>query len=254
MRSRPPPPTLRLPKSDDRPFIGGTAASVTVHGLLILLVAWTGGRVSGDLFRSGGGLGPAGGGGGGGSQVTYVELPPYVTAAPAAREAPTPEREVELPIPRPSVREIPAEQPQIRIVRPTGPIVAAEYIGRAPGSGGDRGAGTGTGGGIGTGEGQGVGSGVGPGTGGEGGDGLAPRSRQMLLPPDAPSDVKGTEYRVRFWIDERGRVTDIDVDPPIRDPKYRKTFRDRMMQYRFYPARRADGTLVAAHYDVWITP
>ena len=228
---------------------------MTVHGLLILIIVWTGGRVSGDLFRSGGGFGPpGGGGGGGGSHINYVELPPYQSAAPAAREEPTPEPRVELPIPRPTVREIPTEQPEIRIVRPTGPVIAAQQIGRGPGSGGDRGAGTGTGGGVGTGEGTGIGSGVGPGTGGEWGDGFAPRSRQMLLPPDAPPEVKGREYRVRFWIDERGRVTDIEVDPPIPDPKYGKTFRDRMMQYRFYPARRADGTAVAAQYDVWITP
>lgn len=196
-----------------------------------------------------------GGGGGGGSHIVHIELPAYVSSrAPAAAEAPE-ERAVELPIPQPSLRRIPTETRNITRVQPTGPVVQAEVIGRGPGSGGENGAGTGTGGGVGTGEGTGVGSGIGPGTGGQGGEGTAPRSRQMLLPPpDAPASVKGREFRVRFWINERGRVVRIEVEPRIPDASYRGEFRDRMRQFRFYPARDAEGTPVPSFYDAWITP
>jgi hypothetical protein len=76
----------------------------------------------------------------------------------------------------------------------------------------------------------------------------------MLLPPDAPGSIKGTEYRVRFWINERGRVTRVEVEPRIADAGYRKKFMDKMRQFTFHPARTADGTPVAAQYDVLITP
>ena len=97
-----------------------------------------------------------------------------------------------------------------------------------------------------------MGSGEGPGSGGDGGSGFAPQSRQMLLPPDAPQSIKGREFRVRFWIDERGRVTKVEVEPRIEDADYRKKFMDKMYQYTFRPARKLDGTPVAAHYDVSI--
>jgi hypothetical protein len=76
----------------------------------------------------------------------------------------------------------------------------------------------------------------------------------MLLPPDAPPSVKGKEFRVRFWIDERGRVTHIEVDPPIPDAEYRGEFNDRMRQFRFYPARDSEGNPIPSCYDAWITP
>ncbi len=231
-------------------------ASLVFHGILVFLIVWTGRQVVAGEFRPAGGVGPpGGGGGGGGSQVRYMELAPYMTASAPARAEPVEERPaVELPIPRPDLREIPPETRQVRIATPTGPVVPAEAIGRGPGSGGGAGAGTGSGGGIGSGQGTGVGSGVGPGTGGAGGDAFAPRSRQMLLPPDAPPSVKGREFKVRFWIDERGRVTRIEVEPRIPDSSYRREFQDRMRQFRFYPARDAEGNPIASYYDAWITP
>ena len=186
-----------------QPVLGGTVVSVVFHGLLVLLVFWTGRQVAASEFRSAGGPGPAGGGGGGGgSQVRYLELPPFVAASsPARQEEQRPA--IELPIPRPELREIPAEDRVIRITQPTGPVVPAVAIGRGSGSGGADGAGTGQGGGVGSGQGTGVGSGTGPGAGGDGGDSFGPRSRQLLLPPDAPQSVKGQKFKVRFWIDER---------------------------------------------------
>jgi len=76
----------------------------------------------------------------------------------------------------------------------------------------------------------------------------------MLLPPDAPASVKGQEFKVRFWLDERGRVTRIEVDPRIPDASYRREFRERMEQFRFYPARNAAGEPIPSYYDAWITP
>jgi len=220
--------------------------------VLILLVV-IGERTAHELFLAGGGSGPAGGGGGGGGEfVRYVDLPAFAMVASVAAEVPE-ERTTEILIPKPELREIPQEAPRITFVQPTEHLTAPE-VGRGAGSGGGPGSGTGTGGGVGTGQGTGVGSGEGPGSGGDGGSGFAPQSRQMLLPPDAPESIKGTKYRVRFWINEHGKVTDVEVEPRITDSGYRKKFMEKMRQFTFHPARKADGTPVAAHYDVQITP
>ena len=246
-------PNLQLPKRE-KPFFGGTATSVAVHGLFLFAIYWTGTHI-GEDFLAAGGSGPLGGGGGGGGRVIHIELPAYVSSSGAAQPEEQAEPETVLPIPRPNLRRIPTDTRSITRVRPTGPVAAAEVLGRGSGTGGDEGAGTGTGGGQGSGEGTGVGSGVGPGTGGDGGDGIAAQSRQMLLPPpDAPPSVKGQEYRVRFFINERGRVVRVEIEPRIPDSDYRKEFRDRMLQFRFYPARNLEGDPTASYYDAWIIP
>ena len=223
---------------------------MVVHGCLMLMVV-LGGRASRELFIAGGGDGPAGGGGGGGgTYVDYVELPAFALAAAPAVAA---ERAVEISIPEPQLRPIPQPTTTIKFAQPTEYITAPE-VGRGTGSGGGPGSGTGSGGGVGTGRGAGVGGGEGPGSGGDGGSGFAPQSRQMLLPPDAPESIKGHEFRVRFWIDEHGRVTKVEVEPRIEDASYRKKFMDKMRQFTFHPARALDGTPVAAHYDVVIIP
>jgi hypothetical protein len=61
------------------------------------------------------------------------------------------------------------------------------------------------------------------------------------------------EFRVLFSIDARGRVTRVEVEPRIPDSDYRKKFMDKMKQYVFAPARRADGTPVAAPFEAWIS-
>ena len=244
-------PNVTLPRSDKQ-FFGGTATSVVFHGALILMIL-LGERASYELFHAGGGDGPPGGGGGGGGAfVRYVELPAFPAASSAVDEA-TVERTVEVTIPEPQLRQISAAETTLRFAQPAEHLTAPE-VGRGAGSGGGPGSGTGTGGGVGTGQGTGVGSGEGPGSGGDGGSGFAPQSKQMLLPPDAPESIKGTEYRVRFWINERGRVTRVEVEPRIADAGYRKKFMDKMRQFTFHPARTADGTPVAAQYDVLITP
>jgi len=43
-----------------------------------------------------------------------------------------------------------------------------------------------------------------------------------------------------------GRVTRVEIDPPIRDDAYRRDFVERMLAYQFYPARTRDGANVAS--------
>jgi len=56
-----------------------------------------------------------------------------------------------------------------------------------------------------------------------------------------PGSVAGRTYRVRFSVAADGRVTQVDVDPPIDDAAYRREFLERMQAYRFEPTRRRDG-------------
>jgi hypothetical protein len=72
--------------------------------------------------------------------------------------------------------------------------------------------------------------------------------RTAILPPLAkvPGSVAGRTYRVRFTVAADGRVTQVDVDPPITDASYRREFLERMLAYRFYPARARDGRAVAS--------
>lgn len=253
MRRSPRNLSLTVPRTD-KPFFGGTVTSVLLHGALILLVVWGSETASEQLLRRAGGPGPVGGGGGGGGErIVYVELPPYVP--PSSGTALTvPRREpVEITIPKPRLRNIATHDRPVRFLPPTERI-AAPRIGSGPGSGGGVGAGTGSGGGTGSGTGTGLGSGRGPGTGGGGGDGFGPQLQQALMPPaDWPESVRGQEYKVVFWIDERGRVRRVEVEPRISDSDYRKKFVDKMKQYVFAPARKADGTPVAAPFEAWIT-
>ncbi len=254
MRSPPRIPSLTLPRSD-KPFVGGTATSVLFHGALLALIAWGGDRASDELLRTAGGPGePGGGGGGGGERIEYIELPPYVPPSSASSAAETVvRREVEFEVPKPQLRNIPSEAQRVRFLPPTDRM-AAPRLGSGPGYGGGPGSGTGSGGGSGTEQGTGIGSGQGPGTGGGGGDGYGPQLQQALMPPtDWPESVRGQEFKVRFWIDEGGRVDRVEVEPQIADSDYRKKFLDKMKQYVFAPARRADGTPVAAPFEAWIT-
>lgn len=247
-----PVPDLSLPKTS-KPFLGGTATSITVHVALLIAVIWTGDRAPDEAFRAGGGAGPLGGGGGGGSLITYVELPAFASSSPPRAEPEPPRRARNVPIPEPQLRDIPKETRPLNLRPPTGPIAAAIDSGRGAGSGAGSGSGSGSGSGTGTGRGAGTGSGQGPGTGGSGGAGFGPTLQQALIPPsDWPDEVRGQAYKVRFWVDERGRVTRVEVEPRIPDSAYRKKFLDKMREYVFSPARKGDGTAVAASVEIRI--
>ncbi len=250
MRPSPRAPDLSLPRTG-KPFLGGAATSITVHAALLIAVMWTGDRASDNLVGAGGGAGPQGGGAGG-SQITYVELPAFVTPSPR-REEPVPPRARDVSIPKPQLRDIPKESRPLNLRRPTGPIVAGIDPVRGAGSGAGSGTSSGSGRGAGTGRGTGIGSGQGTGTGGSGIAGLGPTLQQALIPPsDWPDEVRGQAYKVRFWVDEQGKVTRVEVEPRIADSAYRNKFLDKMREYVFSPARRSDGTPIPASVEIQI--
>src|SRR2546430_982876 len=116
-----------------------------------------------------------------------------------------------------------------------------ELLQRLPGA-------LGRGGGGGGGAGGGTGAAPGPGTGGEGGYIFVASPRTAILPPLArvPGSVAGRTYVVKFWVAADGRVTRVEIDPPMADAAYSREFQQRMMAYQFYPARTRDGRNVAS--------
>jgi len=81
-----------------------------------------------------------------------------------------------------------------------------------------------------------------------------PQARYSILPPlPKPSAVRGKTFRVHFWVDAAGRVTRVDVSPPMPDGEYREEFIRLMYQYTFTPALRADGTPVPGETVLTIT-
>ncbi|MFQ5702455.1 MAG: hypothetical protein ACE5HT_00365 [Gemmatimonadales bacterium] len=247
-------PQFRSPLKEYR-FARGVAGSAIFHALLIVGAVWGAGHASEAVLGTAGDVGPlGGGGGGGGSRVRFLELPPVVTAQAATWvRSRSPRLRAALPVLRPEMKPI------VRPVRTFRPLDARPGVlsvkrGRGAGVGGGPGTSTGSGGGIGNGAGAGIGSAVGPGTGGDGAAGFAPRSKQMLLPPEAPKSVRGREFKVQFWIDQRGRVTRVDVVPRIEHSGYRKKFVERMRQFTFYPARDSRGMPVAGFLEVMVTP
>jgi hypothetical protein len=123
---------------------------------------------------------------------------------------------------------------------PRGPPVAGIAAAAGAGPGADGGQGGGAGGGT--------GAAPGPGMGGEGGYIFVASPRTAILPPLAkvPGSVAGRTYVVKFWVAADGRVTRVEIDPPIADAAYSREFQQRMMAYQFYPARTRDGRNVAS--------
>ena len=158
-------------------------------------------------------------------------------AAPAAVDMALPARLS--PSELSALRRIHVELPAFALPQATLPAPTAAL----GGGGGNAGGG---GGGRGTGLGAASGAGVGPGMGDEAGYIFA-SPRTAILPPLArvPGSVAGRTYHVKFWVSADGRVTRVEVDPPIADAEYGQEFQQRMMAYRFYPAHTRDGRSVA---------
>ena len=194
--------------------------SLFVHAVIVGAVLWQGGVA---LARRGSGRTP----GAAGPGVNFFALP---SSAPAATDVPA--------VPDLRLASLPALA-QIRLdVPPLAPLVAlsSEAPVEGPGPGGGAGETGGTGG-----------------TGGAAGTGAADyifvaSPRTAILPPLAkvPGSVSGRTYRIRFWVAADGRVTRVEIDPPIRDDAYRREFVERMLAYQFYPARTRDGANVAS--------
>jgi hypothetical protein len=231
--------------------------SVALHLLVILLVVRVGmttveerGNPFADFAQRFGG----GGGGGTGGSVAFITppaAPPPAAPVVEAVEVPVPPVVTPQVVPEPVPQ--PVETPLLPIIQPDTVVAGA---GGSAGSGGGSGGGTGTGQGVGTGSGTGAGSGGGSG-GGVGGGGRAgspPMTQQLIVPPlDHPRSLRGRTLEVIFQIDRTGRVTDIDVAPPITDRGYSRKFDEVMRGYRFKPARDPDGSPVAGVLTVEVS-
>jgi outer membrane biosynthesis protein TonB len=155
---------------------------------------------------------------------------------------------VAVPTPEPVKIELPT--PEVVV-----PVPAAAVGAAGVGTSGGPGQGPGTGGGTGTGTGTGVGSDSGPGSGGGKSDIFAASPRWTIFPPpNAPREARGRRHVVRFWVTAQGRVTRVEVTPPIKDAGYRREFTERMMGYLFNPATTRDGRHVDYVASVTVIP
>ncbi|HEY9448931.1 MAG TPA: hypothetical protein VIQ60_04225, partial [Gemmatimonadaceae bacterium] len=89
---------------------------------------------------------------------------------------------------------------------------------------------------------------TGPGTGGGAGS-IYPATPDFLVMPalPVPAGVRGKTIQLVFKLDERGRILELKFDP-TGDSGYDKELRARLMEYRFRPAHKADGTPVPSVY------
>ena len=216
-----------------------TALSLVAHVAVAVLVLWRGAA----LMAGGGGTGPRGGGGGGGRPVvTWFTLPagavPQAVDMPAAPTIVVPT----MVLPDPVKIDVPPLEAIAPPVAPPPPVA-----GSGTGTTGGPGQGPGSGGGQGTGTGPGSGSDAGPGSGGEAGY-IPADVRGLIVPPDC---AKG-RFLVRFWVEADGRVSQVDVDPPLRDNGCRREMLEKMKAYRFRPATR-NGQPVASVFPIRLT-
>lgn len=231
---------LPLPRRREGP---AAALSFVAHVTIAILVLWRGAA----LFESGGGGGTGargGGGGGGRPAVSWFTLPsvstPQAHDVPPAPAVTVPT--VAVPVTEPVKIEVPP--PNLVIAPPTA-VGTGEGTTGGPGQGPGRGGGTGTG----------VGADSGSGSGGRTGD-IFPASPRWTIfpPPGAPREARGRRHEVRFWVTAEGRVTRVEVTPPIKDRGYAREFTERMMGYLFNPATTRDGRHVDFVASVTVIP
>jgi len=226
----------------------GTAAalSLAVHIAIAILVLWRGA----ELFQGGGGggSGPRGGGGGGGRPAMSWFALPTPSAAEAHEAPPAPHVTV------PTVAAPLTEPVKLEVPMPAVTIAPPAAVGTGQGTAGGPGEGPGTGGGKGTGTGPGVGADSGSGSGGAASDLFGPTPLLVPnLPAGAPPEEK-RKHEVRFWIRADGRVTRIEVSPPIRDSGYRRVFMETMKSFVFSPAKTRDGRPIDYVYSIVVYP
>src|SRR5206468_7110483 len=159
------------------------------------------------------------GAGGGDARVNFFAIP---AGAPAAVDMALPARLT--PSELSALRRIHVELPAFALQQATLPAPTAALGGGGGNAGGGGGA-------RGTGLGAASGAGLGPGTGDEAGYIFPASPRATILPPLArvPGSVAGRTFRVRFWVSAEGRVTRVEVDPPIAEAEYGREFQQRMM-------------------------
>lgn len=238
--------SLPLPRRREGP---AAALSFLAHVTIAVLVLWRGAAMFAG--GGGGGSGPRGGGGGGGRPAVSWFALPAPTAAQAQEVPPAPPAvtvpTIAVPTPEPVKIEMPT--PDVAVAAP------AAAVGTGAGTTGGAGQGPGTGGGQGTGTGTGIGSDSGVGSGGDARD-IFPASPRWTIfpPPGAPREARGRRHEVRFWVTAEGRVTRVEVTPPIKDAGYRRDFTERMMGYLFNPATTRDGRHVDYVASVTVIP
>jgi protein TonB len=249
-------PRFELPPTRERYWVGILSA-VAIHiAALILLLASP--EFDEQDFRRGIGspaLAVGGGGGGAGRAhvMHFVSLDPPAATRQAEESRPLPvvvETPTVVPPVEPPLPEIADQLPEQEEFDVELPVVAAQVNG-AKGMG----VGPGSGGGIGSGQGEGIGSGRGPGTGGEGGDVLAPMPRASPFPfHRPPAEVDGVEFTVRFFVNERGRVERVRIEPEIADRGYRDQVMQTFESWTFYAARTLAGRPVQGQYVLRFIP
>ena len=234
-------PEARLPEIRVS-FKGGTTTAILLHGLLVLIIIWTGIQAANRLVGTGPGIGPAGGGGGGMGSVTYVELPAFITQNQGVRAPERVDDGIEFRMLDAEVKAISRPIQQERFPQPMARVAPAVWRGRGGGSDNSSGTGPGSGGGAGSGQGTGIGSHTGPGTGGGQGAVLAPEPRAVIYPATKPpASVSGIQMLIHFWVDARGKVTKVEIEPTLADDAYMRELLQSLQQWVFYPARTAEG-------------
>ncbi len=218
-------PGLRLPLGRRR--LGpGAAVAIFVHAAIVGALLIHGRELARRGPPGGGSRAPSGG-------VNFFAIP---GAAPAAVDVAPPLRLTVSDVA--TLRRIQVELPPLEPLRTTVSAPLQDY--RVVGDGGG-------GGGAGPGATAGSGAGMGTGTGSEAGYIFPASPRTAILPPpgQVPGSVAGHTLRVKFWVATDGRVTRVEVNPPIADGAYSREFQQRMMAYQFYPAHTRDGQSVA---------
>ena len=204
-----------------------------------------------------GGAGEAGGGGGGGGgrrggpqpdELTFYMDIATPAALPAIEALPEPIIDFSEPVP-----DVP--MPQLAVNEPTFsesalPGTPLDGVGEGPGqgTGAGPGSGSGTGGGSGSGVGTGTGAGEGPGS-GRGGTIRPPEPIALLIPPMAPSNLRGREVRMRLQVSVTGRVTSVELLTSSGNARYDRELRRTAEGWQFRPARDPEGRAVAHFYE-----
>jgi len=143
---------------------------------------------------------------------------------------------------------------KLELPPPTVSITPPAAVGTGDGTTSGPGQGPGSGGGTGTGTGTGAGADAGPGSGGDASDIIGAKPRLVInTPQGAPPEAKGG-HEVRFWVLADGRVTRIEVTPPIKDGGYRRAFMEAMRGFLFDPAKTRDGRPVNFVYTLTVYP
>ena len=250
-------PPIGIPDAvPEAPRWRGTLASVALHALIIALILapLAAPAILPDMMNQGaGGPGPAGGGGGGRrgtggdrveERVNYVRPVPAAAPDPTQFQPPPVEKKPEVvpPTPQPPAVDIKTD---VKIPDVASTVSAVHGTGGGTGNDGSNGSGPGSGGGVGSGVGTGRGTGVGPGTGGGPGTIYPPQPTNLVIPPPG----LGQKYRpyvatAYFDVDEKGNATLIALQPPARDRDYNRKLMATLVDYRFRPAVRWDGTPV----------